>query len=148
MKIIDENSIELEKADLKKGYLKEDVLVKHHEAIEGVEEKFHYETIAEYPNGGKDVKKVIDVPGVKAVEAWDEYEDVLRYVAYTEVELKIKEYERNRNPLTAMQVLEMLIPNQINTMEVDNNTALRMKRFYPTWEECVKKGSVKADVGY
>ena len=27
----------------------------------------------------------------------------------------------------------MLIPMQINTLNVDDNTALRMKQFYPTW---------------
>ena len=30
----------------------------------------HYETVAEYPNGGRDVRKVIDVPGVPAQAAW------------------------------------------------------------------------------
>ena len=28
----------------------------------------------------------------------------------------------------------MLITSQINTLEVDNNTALRMKEFYPQWK--------------
>jgi hypothetical protein len=137
MRIIDENGIEVNSPDLEKGYLKNDsLLIMHHEEIKAVEETGHYEVIAEYPNGGKDVKWVVDVPGVEAKEAWDEYEDVLRYVAYTEVELKLKEYERNRNPMTAMHVLEMLIPNQINTIEVDDNTALRMMPFYPEWKPC------------
>ncbi len=145
MRIIDESGIEVESPDLEKGYLKNDsLLIMHHEAVEGVKEEFHYETIAEYPNGGKDVKKVVDVPGVEAKEAWDEYEDVLRYVAYTEAELKIREYEKNRNPLTAMEVLEMLLPKQINTLEVDDNTALRMKSYYPDFGSIVgqevKKG--------
>lgn len=149
MRIIDESGIEVESPDLEKGYLKNDsLLIMHHEEIKAVEEVGHYEVVAEYPNGGKDVKWVVDVPSVKAKEAWDEYEDILRYVAYTEAELKIREYEKNRNPLSVLAVLEMLLPQQINTIEVDNNTAIRMKRFYPTWEECVKKGSVKADAGY
>lgn len=135
MRIIDESGIEVESPDLEKGYLKNDsLLIMHHEAVEGVKEEFHYETIAEYPNGGKDVKKVVDVPGVEAKEAWDEYENILRYVSYTEAELKIKEYEKNRNPLTVMEVLEMLLSKQINTMKVDDNTALRMIRFYPEWK--------------
>lgn len=88
MRILDENGIEIVSLDLEKGYLKEESLfVMHHEAIEAVEEVWHYETIAEYPNGGKDVAKVIDVQGVEAQEAWDEYEDILRYILYTEEEL-------------------------------------------------------------
>ena len=39
---------------------------------------------------------------------------------------------RNR-PLTEAEVLAKLIPNQINSLEVDDNTALRMVAFYPEW---------------
>ena len=88
MRIFDINNIELTNPDLSRGYLKEDrIFVKHHEAIKPIEEQWHYEVTNEYPNGGKDVKKVIDVVGVKAQEAWDEYEDIYRYVEYTEDEL-------------------------------------------------------------
>lgn len=88
MRILDENGIEIESPDLEKGYLKEESLfIMHHEAVEALEEVWHYETVAEYPNGGKDVAKVIDVQGVEAQEAWDEYEDILRYILYTEEEL-------------------------------------------------------------
>ena len=41
-------------------------------------------------------------------------------------------YERTR-PLTAEEVTALLIRQQINTLTVDDNTALRMKDFYPEW---------------
>ena len=44
----------------------------HHDAIQPVEEVSHLEVIKEYPNGGRDVKKVIDVPAVEGKPAWDE----------------------------------------------------------------------------
>ena len=40
--------------------------------------------------------------------------------------------ERTR-PLTAEEVTAMLIKQQINTLNVDDNTALRMTTFYPEW---------------
>ncbi len=40
--------------------------------------------------------------------------------------------ERTR-PLTIEEVTSMLIHQQINTLTVDDNTALRMKDFYPEW---------------
>ena len=40
--------------------------------------------------------------------------------------------ERTR-PLTAEEVTAMLIRQQINTLTVDDNTALRMLTFYPEW---------------
>ncbi len=91
MRILDENNIEMEKHDHAKGYLKKDSLfVCHHAAVEAVEEVGHYETVKEYPNGGKDVKWVVDTPAVEAKEAWDEYEEILRFVPYSEGEIAIK----------------------------------------------------------
>lgn len=40
--------------------------------------------------------------------------------------------ERSR-PMTVEEVTAMLIPMQINGLTVDDNTALRMKSFYPEW---------------
>jgi hypothetical protein len=88
MRIFDVNNIEIISPDLSRGYFKKDkIFVKHHEAVEPVEEQWHYEVVAEYPNGGKDIKKVIDVVGVKAQDPWDEYEDIRRYVEYPENEV-------------------------------------------------------------
>lgn len=42
--------------------------------------------------------------------------------------------ERSR-PLTAEEVSRMVITNTINTLLVDDNTALRMADFYPEWTE-------------
>lgn len=47
--------------------------------------------------------------------------------------------ERSR-PITTEEVSRMLITAQINTLTVDDNTALRMAAFYPEWKpglECV-----------
>lgn len=88
MKIIDKYGKEMKSIDHSKGrFEREKIFIAHHEAVEAVEEKWHYEVVAEYPNGGQDFEKVIDVPGVEAAEAWDEYEEVMRYIPYTEEEL-------------------------------------------------------------
>lgn len=41
-------------------------------------------------------------------------------------------FERTR-PLTESEVTRLLIAQQINTLTVDDNTALRMVEFYPAW---------------
>ena len=40
--------------------------------------------------------------------------------------------ERSR-PLTEQEVSRMLLAEQVNTLSVDDNTALRMVEFYPEW---------------
>ena len=96
MKIIDSNGVEIANPDLTKGYLKQETQTVHHDAVAGVEEVSHYETLAEYPNGGKDVKKIIDVPGVEAKDAWDEEEQVQVYHLYTAEELAAQEEARKK----------------------------------------------------
>lgn len=44
--------------------------------------------------------------------------------------------ERAR-PLTIEEVTSLLISQQINTLTVDDNTALRMKNYYPEWATSV-----------
>ena len=90
MKIIDENKNEIENPDLDLGYLVNDTETIHHNAIDAVKEEYHYETIAEYPNGGKDVQKIIDVEEVKAKDAWDEEIPIQKYILYTAEELKTR----------------------------------------------------------
>lgn len=81
--------------DLSKGYLVDDIIfITHHSATEEVQEQSHMEVIAEYPNGGKDVREVIDVPYSPAKEAWDEYENIKVYIPYSEEELKRMQSQR------------------------------------------------------
>lgn len=88
MRIFDKTGAELTAPDMNKGYLIPDRLfIKHHNAVEAVAEQGHYETLREYPNGGKDVSWVIDVPAVEAKAEYDEYEEIMRYVEYAANEL-------------------------------------------------------------
>mgnify|MGYP000829307197 FL=1 len=96
MKIIDENGAAIENPDLTLGYLVDDTEPVEHPAVEGVEEVSHYETVTEYPGGGRDVRKVIDVPGVPAQAAWTEQVPIQKYVRYTAEELAAREKERQK----------------------------------------------------
>ena len=87
MKIIDENGAALETPDLTLGWLRDETEAMKHPAQAGVPELSHYETVAEYPNGGKDVRKVIDREGIPARDAWTEQVPIQRYIRYTAEEL-------------------------------------------------------------
>ena len=96
MKIIDENGAAIENPDLTLGYLVDDTVPVEHPAVEGVEEVSHYETVTEYPNGGKDVQRVVDVPGVQAQEEWVEQVPIQKYIRYTAEELAAQEEARKK----------------------------------------------------
>lgn len=96
MKIIDENGAALENPDLTLGWLRDETEAVEHPAQAGVPELSHYETVAEYPNGGKDVRKIIDREGVPAQDAWTEQVPIQRYIRYTAEELAAQEAERKK----------------------------------------------------
>jgi hypothetical protein len=45
--------------------------------------------------------------------------------------------EERHRPLSEAEVNSMLIRQQVNTLEVDDDTAFRMKEFYPTFDEII-----------
>ena len=96
MEIYNERMERIENPDLSLGYLVPGTRTEHHAAVQGVAEQWHYETVAEYPNGGKDIRRVVDVTGVEAREAWDEEIAIQIYTPYTEAELAQMEAERNK----------------------------------------------------
>ena len=118
MRILDENNVEITAPDLTLGHLvEEEVFVAHHPAVEEVPEQWHYEIIKEYPGGGRDVVKVVEVPWVEAKAAWDEYETIKRYVPYTEEDLAALEEARNRPTIeNRVDVLESTTDDMILIM--------------------------------
>lgn len=56
-------------------------------------------------------------------------------ITAVQAEAKKAETQEKFRPLTADEVSAMLIAQQINTLTVDDQTALRMLEFYPEWAE-------------
>ena len=91
-----------------------------HPAVEGVEEQWHWETVTEYPNGGRDVRKVIDVSGVPAQAAWTEQVPVQRYIRYTDEELAAQEEARKKAEARKK------LPERVDALEAANNDIILM----------------------
>lgn len=109
--IYNEQMERIEQPDLTLGYLRPGTRTEHHEAVEGAQEVWHYETVAEYANGGKDIRKVVDVPGVEGKPAWEEEVPIQIYVPYTQEELDRMEAERNK-PTTEQRIAQLEAQNE------------------------------------
>lgn len=96
MKIIDETGAVMENPNLTLGYLITSTEEVTHPAVEGVKEQWHWETVTEYPNGGRDVQKIVDRPGVQAQEEWVEQVPIQKYIRYTAEELAAQEEARKK----------------------------------------------------
>lgn len=120
MKIIDETGAVVENPDLTLGYLTDDTQPLEHPAQEAVAEVAHYETVAEYPSGGRDVQRVVDVPGVPARPAWTEQLPIKRYIRYTAEELAAQEEARKK------QEAKEKLPERVDALETANDDIILM----------------------
>ena len=64
-----------------------------------------------------------------------------QYIELTPEEIAAMQKEQERDaarerkrPLTEVEVTRMLLAEQINTLSVDDATALRMREYYPEWQ--------------
>jgi len=105
MKVYDDKlMVELKEYDLTKGHLEDaQLFIKHHEATE---RQVHYEVMEgtvtkENPDGLR--REIEDAP---AYPAWDEYENVKKYVLYTEDELTERKKQDEANAKAAEEELK------------------------------------------
>ena len=120
MKILDETGTVVENPDLTLGYLTGSTEEVTHPAVEGVEEQWHWETVTEYPSGGRDVQKIIDRPGVQAQEEWVEQVPIQKYIRYTAKELAAQEEARKK-----AEAREKL-PERVDALETANDDIILM----------------------
>ena len=150
-----DNELKLEDIDLNAGKLVDETITVHHDAVEGVEEVSHVEVLKEYyetgPDGeqvldedghkivfGKDVKTIIDVPGVEAKDAWDEQEEIQRYIPYTAEELdKIAKEKTDAQASAAVADAEKsairLIMQKI-TPSLSTDELMQVAAILPNWD--------------
>lgn len=156
-RILDKNGNELkqEDIDLNAGKLVDETITVHHDAVEGVKEVSHVEVLKEYyetgPDGapvldadghkivfGKDVKTVIDVPGVEAKAAYDEQEEIQRYIPYTAEELdKIAKEKADAQASAAVAAAEKsairLIVQKI-APSLSTDELMQVAAILPNWD--------------
>lgn len=149
------NELKLEDIDLNAGKLVDETITVHHDAVEGVEEVSHVEVLKEYyetgPDGtpvldedgykivfGKDVKTIIDVPGVEAKPAYDEQEEIQRYIPYTAEELdKIAKEKTDAQASTAVADAEKLAIRLIMqkiTPSLSTDELMQVAAILPNWD--------------
>lgn len=61
-------------------------------------------------------------------------EEIREHEEQNEKDSRKAEIAERRRPLTEAEVSRMIITEQINTLTVDDQTALRMREYYPEWQ--------------
>lgn len=134
MEVYNQNKTEiLTEYDLTKGYLTTDYIDEIIPEVQAVQEQGHYVTIAEYPNGGKDVEWVVDVAGAEYQPERIEKVPITVYVPFTEEQLKQQQINTKINRLTELtkdlaQVQAGLIITDIEERKQEFRTLLNEVR--------------------
>lgn len=124
MRILDQQGNEMEAPDLALGRLvPETMLIAHHEAKPAIARKTRLEekAIGLRP-GDKLVKRVVEQEYVPPVAAWDEVEQILRYVPYTDEELaeiaeREADAEKSRLEAERRRAAMEALPGKVNDLE-------------------------------
>lgn len=74
---------------------------------------------------------------MKKIEGTECLEMTEAEIAAMKEEFEKEEAEERHRPLSEAEVNSMLLRQQVNTLEVDDDTAFRMKAFYPTFDEII-----------
>lgn len=134
MEVYNQNKTEiLTEYDLTKGYLTTDYIDEIIPEVQAVQEQGHYVTIAEYPNGGKDVEWVVDVAGAEYQPERIEKVPITVYVPFTEEQLKQQQINTKINRLTELtkdlaQVQAGLVIDDIEERKQEFRTLLNEVR--------------------
>lgn len=133
MKVYNEEKTQiLTEYDLTVGELIESTITVTTPEIEGVEEIGHYEILQEYPNGGKDVKWVVDVEGIEYQPAQTYEETILVYVKYTNeaLEQRLLESLRMQREEECFSVINR---GQLWYNTLDNIQLEELRCWYEEW---------------
>jgi hypothetical protein len=166
MRILDENDQEVVDPDLDLGHLEPDKLfIAHHEEIP---EKLPVKKI-DYDNpyyvgsnGGKLVNTIEVSPYQPYEPAWDEYEDILRYILYTEEELAEIEAQKKAEEEAQKEAEEQEVERQIQaqmrtaamfsvmTMALTDDQAMEVSTLIEEWSVggTYKTGDIRRYNGY
>lgn len=144
MKVYNESKTELlEQYDLEKGYLKEDFIVHNFPESHEIKEISHYETIKVYPNGGKDVKKVIDVEGVEYKPARTENERIYIYIPYTAEELSERQDIKYRDLVERFIREKYSLSDELAILRQRDTKAEEFSEYNKFAEDCKLKAKIK-----
>lgn len=73
-----------------------------------------------------------------------EYELTPAEITAMQVEQAKADAQERHRPLTESEVMGMLLRQQVNALEVDDQTAYRMREFYPAWSDIIGQTAEKA----
>lgn len=133
----------LETVDLTKGYLVDDTIIVDVEEVLEQKEIYHYETIKEYPNGGKDVKKVIDKPAIKGIKAHKESRKIKIYLPFTEEELLIKKEKEYTNYIEQLIREKYSLSDELGLLRQRETKPNEFLEYYNFVEQCKSTAKIK-----
>ncbi len=147
MRVFDKDkNHEIKDWDLNKGRLLQDTLTTTIEAVDGQDEVGHYEVVATYPNGGEDIKWVVDKPFVKAQPQRQEVEEIMVFVPFSPQEQK--QYDQTRYEMLVESKIRAKynLSQELAILRQRDSKIDEYKEYFEFCEEC--KRQAREEMGF
>lgn len=122
--------------DLTKGKLVDDTITTTIQAVQGQEEVGHYETVAEYPNGGKDIEWIVDQPYIEAQPQREEVEQIQVYIPFTAEEQARYNQQRYENLVESKIRERYTLSQELAILRQREEKADEYAIYYAYCEQC------------
>lgn len=131
--------------DLTKGKLVDDTITRIIPAVQGQEEVGHYETIAEYPNGGKDVKWVVDQPYIEAQAEREEVEEIQIYIPFNAEEQAQHDQAKYENLVESKIRLRYTLSQELAILRQRDTKQDEYQEYFEYCEQCKANAKLRLD---
>lgn len=136
---------ELTTYDLNKGKLVDDTIKTIIPAIVGQEEQGHYEVVATYPNGGKDIEWIIDQPYIEAQPQREEVEQIQIYIPFTAEEQAQYDQQRYENLVESKIRARYTLSQELAILRQRDTKQDEYQEYFNYCEAC--KAKAKTEIG-
>lgn len=140
-----EKTQELTIYDLTKGKLVDDTITTTIQAVQGQEEVGHYETVAEYPNGGKDIEWIVDQPYIEAQPKREEVEQIQVYIPFTAEEQAQYDQARYENLVESKIRERYTLSQELAILRQRDTKQDEYQEYFNYCEAC--KAKAKTEIG-
>lgn len=91
---------------------------------------------------------ICSINAIKGLDEITEEEYNIKKEFFQNEDEIVRKQEEKHRPLTESEVFTLFTKQQINTLSVDDDTSLRMKSYYPKWQELTEQQFTAEKSGY
>lgn len=137
----------IQNPDFDKGYLVDDYLEIIHPEQPAIAREVAYETVATYPNGGKDIKEIVLQEGREYKAGYTEKKEIKVYIPYTTEQLQTMQLQELRRQRQT-QCFSIINRGKLWYDTLSTTQLVELDVWYKQWLDVTKTLQVPANLSW